>query len=1014
FVDINAATNAPYIWPISPANARVVRVFSGGDLTLQPNAILNVHPYNSNGISNYGTITNDNATINISPAGGSNNAGILNEGGSFLMTFGGQIQIDGMDRHGIWNTAMGQFSSQFGGTLKIGTSSVIGADGIKNDSGCSFSNNGTLEIKNTGNMGINTNGSFLNSTNGLIKINQIGVDGILCAGATFTNSGEIRVGESGYIGFTGVRTSSPATFKNNASGVLSIWQSVNYGVYVQSNSNFENFGNITLGGLGGAGTQGAAALVVLGVFKNKPGGAIFIDQTTLVGILNGSVGYMPDFNNEGTITIGSIATIGGDGIQNQGIFNNAATGTINIVQSGTHGIFNVDGNFANNGLIKIGEGGSISGNAIWNSSSGTSVFENTSCSAAIHVFAKNIINEGLSFTNNGTILKESTGASNIETNNGVILFNAGSFTADFGSAPISVSGSFAGKKIWTGCDGIGWEYPVNWYPYSTPTTTDEVVIYPLGVDPHINIAAESKSVRVRDGGRLVNDASLAVTDGDLEVFVGATVEGNGQYDLSGNFIVIGGTFIPGNSTVTMTGSVDERAIGFDPISFYNLVIDKPTDKSVRIFGNVSVSNELLINSGDLEVFGVFSGSLTCPFLHLPAGTDVFNYGGNIVQSESFNSFWIQSGATVQGDGFYYINGDFIVDGGTFTPGTSVVTLNGFVDQGVYPDPVNFYTLVIDKPDGTVNLGGATFTLSNELYLFSGNLNLNGSELELTGNGTIIGENAASYIYSTNGGIVKKTLDLNAPTAVNPGNIGISITSTANLGSTTIERGHDTQIGSGGSSILRYFEVTPANNAALNATLVFNYMDHELNGQVEDDLQLFKSEDAGANWSPVSSTLDNTNNTLTATGQATMSRWTASAECMGSIGGTSAVCQDITVDLDATGNYTLMADEVDGGSIGACGIASKSLDMSLLDCGMTNEPAMVTLTIQGGDGGTSSCQASVTVRDVTAPVMVCANPSISVGADGTVNLQTTDLDGGSADNCGMSLSMANVSANCGNV
>ena len=291
----------------------------------------------------------------------------------------------------------------------------------------------------------------------------------------------------------------------------------------------------------------------------------------------------------------------------------------------------------------------------------------------------------------------------------------------------------------------------------------------------------------------------------------------------------------------MTGNTDAivMASGSNATDFYNLVVDKPSDKTVSINSTISVNNDLTINAGDLTV----NGAIYCPSLHLPNGTDVSNAGYIIVNGGG--SIWIQQGASLQGNGEYYLQGDFLLDGGMFTPGTSWVIFNGTGTQTISSDPVSFYNLGVNKVDGTAQLGAGSVTVTNQLNMWSGNLDLNGADLELTGNGTIIGEDADSYVYSTSGGVVNKTVDLNAPASENPGNIGVTITSSANLGSTTIQRGHEVQDVNGEVSIERYYDISPANNSGLDATVRFHYLDHELNGLLENDLAPFSFN--GIDW-----------------------------------------------------------------------------------------------------------------------------------------------------------------------
>ncbi len=84
----------------------------------------------------------------------------------------------------------------------------------------------------------------------------------------------------------------------------------------------------------------------------------------------------------------------------------------------------------------------------------------------------------------------------------------------------------------------------------------------------------------------------------------------------------------------------------------------------------------------------------------------------------------------------------------------------------------------------------------------------------------------------------------------------------------------------------------------------------------------------------------------------------------------AVCQDITIDLDPiTGTANISAADIDNGSTDNCGIDSMSLDISSFDCSMVG-PNTVTLTVTDSVGNSSTCTATVTVQDVTAPIIAC--------------------------------------------
>ena len=82
----------------------------------------------------------------------------------------------------------------------------------------------------------------------------------------------------------------------------------------------------------------------------------------------------------------------------------------------------------------------------------------------------------------------------------------------------------------------------------------------------------------------------------------------------------------------------------------------------------------------------------------------------------------------------------------------------------------------------------------------------------------------------------------------------------------------------------------------------------------------------------------------------------------------ALAQDITVQLDAAGNATITAADIDNGSNDACGIASLSLDIMSFDCSNLGEN-VVTLTVTDVNGNSSEAQSTVAVLDVTQPILV---------------------------------------------
>jgi hypothetical protein len=114
-------------------------------------------------------------------------------------------------------------------------------------------------------------------------------------------------------------------------------------------------------------------------------------------------------------------------------------------------------------------------------------------------------------------------------------------------------------------------------------------------------------------------------------------------------------------------------------------------------------------------------------------------------------------------------------------------------------------------------------------------------------------------------------------------------------------------------------------------------------------------------------------------------------------GPTAVCQDITVALDEDSQVTITPQQVDGGSTSPVDL-TLSLDVSSFSC--TDLGAnTVTLTASSNDR-TSTCEATVTVVDDTAPTAICKTSLVaSLDANGQATVQAIDLDNGSTDNCG---------------
>jgi len=212
---------------------------------------------------------------------------------------------------------------------------------------------------------------------------------------------------------------------------------------------------------------------------------------------------------------------------------------------------------------------------------------------------------------------------------------------------------------------------------------------------------------------------------------------------------------------------------------------------------------------------------------------------------------ISSGASlvVNGTPNLHIKDGGLNNAGTFVAGNGTVTFSGTATSTITSiggtAALTFYNLGINKSAGTARLL-RNIAISNNLIMTSGNYDLNGFDTDLGTTGSITGESASSFIVGAAGGTVNRTINLNAPSAVNPGNIGIEITSASNLGLTTIKRGEQQQVSGSGYSINRYYEILPTNNTALNASLKMYYFDAELATINENELKLWSLNPAPGN------------------------------------------------------------------------------------------------------------------------------------------------------------------------
>ncbi|MDC0600227.1 HYR domain-containing protein, partial [Flavobacteriales bacterium] len=113
----------------------------------------------------------------------------------------------------------------------------------------------------------------------------------------------------------------------------------------------------------------------------------------------------------------------------------------------------------------------------------------------------------------------------------------------------------------------------------------------------------------------------------------------------------------------------------------------------------------------------------------------------------------------------------------------------------------------------------------------------------------------------------------------------------------------------------------------------------------------------------------------------------------------AIAQDLTIQLDATGNAATTAAAVDNGSNDACGIASRSLSQTNFGCADLG-PNNVTLTVTDNNGNESTTTAVVTVEDIAPTIAIAQDLTVELDAAGIAFITAPQADNGSNDPCGI--------------
>jgi hypothetical protein len=415
---------------------------------------------------------------------------------------------------------------------------------------------------------------------------------------------------------------------------------------------------------------------------------------------------------------------------------------------------------------------------------------------------------------------------------------------------------------------------------------------------------------------LVSDAVAQV---NITIGSGTTLNGGtARVNVSGDW-TNDGTFTPDASTVVFSGSGSQSVSG--TTSFFGLGVDKnggtfTLSTATSVNGQLDLLSGTLDNSGanvalgdgatirratgSLSASPTFGSTVTVEYV---GDTDV-STGNELPDPSSGTSvsrLAVRGAGTVTLTKAVTVTEALLLENGSLDNSTAEVTVasGATVEPGggalsetpTYQGPVELTydgsgalstgtelpgtvdRLTVNAPGGLTL--GKDVTVTDALSVQQGTMDLGGFTVILDPGATLVEQPGA--VVSGETGQIQATRTLNAPSDVDVAGLGFTITSSANLGATTITRTHARPFNATDIAIARVYDVAPAQGSGLNATITLRYDDSErLFPDIEDPLRLYRSTDGGTSWTEQGGTVDKDANTVTLSGVDDFSLWTIGA------------------------------------------------------------------------------------------------------------------------------------------
>lgn len=670
---------------------------------------------------------------------------------------------------------------------------------------------GYLRISGGTTKSLAANLPALNSTNG--NYGRVYVDGGTFNLSTFTCNRGSSGGSFTIANGATLRIAGTNSFPLNFSTVtLAAASTVLYCGTNQTITDYD-YGNLIFESSSGAATKTmpASALVIAGSFTSAVGSGTSVNYTaagTITVYRNVTIGASTTFNASAQSLIFKAD------FTNNGTFTGATstvtfsgTGAV-ISGTGTSNFYNVA--FTGNGITaNAATAVNIGGNV---STTGAATFTHAAGgTTTLSGTTKTISGAGLAFCNltiGGSI---TTVSSFIVSGN---LNISGSIVA---SAPSSLNMSGAGKTI---------------------TNTGTCSLYSLLTTGTISTASNvtlSGNISVPNGGSLTASAGIFTFDGTSSLdgtadLFNVTINGSKTLTLNANSVLgIASTFTK-TGTLTVTTSVPNTVC-------YN-------GSGAQTIVNATYNNLVLATGGTKTP------------------------GGNFIVNRDLT---INAGVTLNASAYSLTIHRHFTNAGTFTPGTSTITLAG-TDVAIITGATTFYNLTENKVSPTISVELANTITATNLTITAGNMQTRTNSVVITGvrsgNGLITGTITHNHTFVTGTTYYFE----------GPNNSVTFQLPTATLTSVTIEvtPGPVADMNPSLESVNREYEVTIPNGTYTDVTFRYHYEDNELNAFTEPTLTLYKYN-SGIQWDSVGYTSRNsTSNYIEYAGLTTLGgRYTAS-------------------------------------------------------------------------------------------------------------------------------------------